>query len=100
MSANEADSSVEYEMCTGTDGDRQLVAVDPDARWTVFEQWGDGPLQRLDQSEAEGEVAYYQKVLGNPSWYIKRGPGWRHYVEVEGRSDLIDINDPNDESTR
>jgi hypothetical protein len=63
-----------YVICSGTDGDLQLIARDPDARWVVTEQLGTGPPRELRQRSAEGELAYYGKVLGHPCWYVARDP--------------------------
>jgi hypothetical protein len=62
-----------YVMCTGTDGDPQLVARDVDTSWIVVELGGRHP-RLVDRTSAEGEIAYYQQVLGHPAWLLERGP--------------------------
>ena len=79
------DEPLECDFFSGTDGEMQLVALDPGARWVVVEQLGDAAPQVLSQHGAEGEVAHYRGLLGNPAWYVSRGP-WRSlYVFAEGR---------------
>ena len=63
-----------YVFCSGTDRDLQLIARGPDARWVVTEQLGTGAPQQLEQERAEGELAYYRKVIGNPCWYPTSDP--------------------------
>lgn len=79
------DEPLGYDFCTGTDGEMQLVALDPGARWVVIEQLGDAAPQVVGQHAAEGEVAYYRGLLGNPAWYVSRVPGRALYVFAEGR---------------
>jgi hypothetical protein len=71
MTVEQADTAP-YVICSGTDGDLQLIARDPDARWVVTEQLGAGTPRELKQNSAEGELAYYGKVLDHPCWYVAR----------------------------
>ena len=72
-------------MCSNTDGDRQLVARDPNACWLVVEQRVGEPARVLRQERAEGEVAYFLHVLGNPCWLIDRGSDTDVHVFTDDR---------------
>ncbi len=82
----DGDEALDYEFISGTDGELQLVARDPEASWVVVQQHGDGPPEVLARHAAEGEVAHYRGLLGHPAWYVSRGQGRALYVFTEGRA--------------
>lgn len=79
------DQPLDCDFMSGTDGDMQLIARDPDVNWIVVEQQEGRPPEVLRQHDAEGELAHYRGLSGKPAWYVSRGAGRSLYVFAEGR---------------